>query len=220
MYKIENEDLYLIATSEHSMAALYSNEVIPEEQLPVKLVGVSPCFRKEIGSKNVDTRGLYRMHQFQKVEQFVFCHPEDSWRLHEELLANTEELWQALEIPYRVVNICTGDLGTIAAKKYDIEAWMPRLGKYGEVASCSNCTDYQARRLNIRFGKYGGSKEFVHTLNQTAFPASSRALLAVVENYQNADGTIGVPKALQKYMGKVKKIEPVSLAAKGSKGKK
>jgi len=150
MYKIENEDLYLIATAEHPMAAMYMDEIIDQDLLPLKLVGMSPCFRKEIGAHGVDTKGLFRMHQFNKVEQFIFSEPDDSWKLHEELQANTEEIYQGLGLPYRVVNVCTGDIGSIAAKKYDIEVWFPRQGKYGEVTSCSNCTDYQARRLNIR----------------------------------------------------------------------
>ncbi len=201
MYKIEGEDLYLIATSEHPMAAMFQGEIMDEEKMPMKLVGFSPCFRKEIGAHGVDTKGLFRMHQFNKIEQFIFCKPEDSWKYHEELLANTEEMYQLLGIPYRVVNVCTGDIGNLAAKKYDIEAWFPRQDKYGEVASCSNCTDYQARRLGIRMGKVGGKEKTIpHTLNNTAL-ATSRTMVAILENFQNEDGTITIPEVLRKYMG-------------------
>lgn len=200
MYKIEDEDLYLIATAEHPMAAMFMNEIIDEDDLPLKYVGFSTCFRKEIGAHGVDTRGLFRMHQFNKVEQFIFCKPEDSWKYHEELQKNTEEMFQALGLPYRVVNVCTGDIGNLAAKKYDIEVWFPRQKKYGEVTSCSNCTDYQARRLGIRSGKHGGKDKYVpHTLNNTAI-ATSRAMVAILENYQNADGTVTVPEVLRPFM--------------------
>lgn len=203
MYKVQDADEYLIATSEHPMAAFYMNETIDEKALPIKFVGYSQCFRKEIGAHGIDTKGLFRRHQFNKVEQFVFCKPEDSWKIHEELIKNAEEVFKGLEIPYCVVNICTGDIGTVAAKKYDIEAWMPRQNKYGEVVSCSNCTDYQARRLNIKCGKEGGEKTVLHTLNSTAV-ATSRALVAVLENYQNKDGTVTVPKVLVPYMNGLK----------------
>lgn len=206
MYKIENEDAYLIATSEHPMAGMFMDDTIDESKLPLKLAGYSPCFRKEIGAHGIDTKGLFRRHQFNKVEQFVFCKPEDSWKVHEELLNNAEEIFKELEIPYRVVNICTGDIGTVAAKKYDLEAWMPRQGKYAEVVSCSNCTDYQARRLNIKCGKEGGEKRVLHTLNSTAV-ATGRALVAILENYQNKDGSITVPKVLQPYMNGLKVIK-------------
>jgi seryl-tRNA synthetase len=167
----------------------------------MKFVGFSPCFRREIGAHGVDTKGLFRMHQFNKVEQFIFCRPEDSWNHHEELQKNTEEMFQGLELPYKVVNVCTGDIGPIAAKKYDIEVWFPRQKKYGEVTSCSNCTDYQARRLNIRCGKHGSEKKQVpHTLNNTAI-ATSRTMVAILENYQNADGTVTIPKVLRPFMG-------------------
>jgi len=149
----------------------------------------------------VDTRGLFRMHQFNKIEQFVFCDPDDSWAIHEEIRQNAEEIFRRLAIPYRVVNVCTGDIGTVAAKKYDIEAWSPRQRKYIEVVSCSNCTDYQARRLKIRAGKAGGDKRVAHTLNSTAV-ATSRALVAILENGQRDDGTVEVPAALRPYLGK------------------
>ncbi len=200
MYKVENEDLLLIATSEHPIAAMLMNETFDEKQLPIKLVGYSPCFRKELGSHSIDTKGIFRVHHFNKVEQFIFCRPEDSWKFHEELLKNAEELFQKLKIAYRVVNICTGDIGIVAAKKYDIEAWFPRENLFREVVSCSNCTAYQATRLNIKYKK-GEEKEFVHTLNSTAV-ATGRALRAIVENYQQKDGTIKIPTVLQKYIGK------------------
>lgn len=199
MYKVEGEDLYLIATSEHPMGALYMDEIIEEERLPIKLAGISTCFRREIGAHGVDTRGLFRVHQFNKVEQFVFCAPETSWEMHEELISNIEGIFQGLEIPYRVVNVCTGDIGSVAAKKYDLEGWSPRQRKYVEMGSCSNCTDYQARRLHIRCGRVGGEKRVLHTLNSTAL-ATSRALVALLENYQHKDGSVTVPEVLRRYM--------------------
>ncbi len=200
MYKIEGEDLYLIATSEHPVGAMFMDEILDEDRLPLLLTGTSACFRREIGGHGVDTKGLFRMHQFNKIEQFVFCRPEDSWTWHEKLRANGEAIYRALEIPYHVVNVCTGDIGTVAAKKYDIEAWFPRQKQYREVISCSNCTDYQARRLNIRAGKVGGDKFVPHTLNATAM-ATSRGLVAILENYQNEDGSVTVPKVLRPYLG-------------------
>jgi seryl-tRNA synthetase len=208
LYKIENEDLYLIATSEHPMAAMYMNEVFKQDNLPLKLAGVSACFRKEAGAHGKDTRGIFRTHQFNKIEQFIFCTPEDSWRMHEELAANAEELLQKLELPYHMVNVCTGDIGTVAAKKYDFEAWMPAQGAYREVISCSNCTDYQARRLGIRYREKEGAapKGFVHTLNSTAI-ATGRTIVAIIENYQQEDGSIRVPTVLRKYMGDIEEIQ-------------
>jgi len=209
LYKIEKEDLYLIATSEHPMAAMFMNEVLKAEDLPLKLVGVSTNFRKEAGAHGKDTRGIFRTHQFNKIEQFIFCKPEDSWKIHEELIQNAEELVRKLGLPYRVVNDCTGDIGTVAAKKYDIEAWMPAQNAYREIVSCSNCTDYQARRLNIKYREKEGEppKEFVHTLNSTAI-ATGRTMVAIVENYQQKDGSVDVPEVLRKYMSGIKKIEP------------
>jgi seryl-tRNA synthetase len=208
LYKVENEDLYLIATSEHPMAAMYMNEVLKEQDMPLKLAGISTCFRKEAGAHGKDTRGIFRTHQFNKIEQFIFCKPEDSTKLHEELLQNAEELLQKLELPYRVVNVCTGDIGTVAAKKYDIEAWMPAQNGYREVVSCSNCTDYQGRRLGIRYREKEGAptKGFVHTLNSTAV-ATGRTIVAILENNQQEDGTINIPSALRKYMGNREKID-------------
>ena len=207
LYKIEGEDLYLIATSEHPMAAMYMNEVLNAEQLPIKFVGISTNFRKEAGAHGRDTRGIFRTHQFNKVEQFIFCKPEDSWKMHEELIQNAEELIQKLGLPYRVVNVCTGDIGTVAAKKYDLEVWMPAQNAYREAISCSNCTDYQARRLNIRYREKEGAppKGFVHTLNSTAI-ATGRTMVAILENYQQKDGSVIIPEALRPYMGGMEKI--------------
>src|SRR5213594_648764 len=200
MYKVQGEDLFLIATSEHPMGAMHMDEIIDEGDLPILLTGLATQFRREIGGHGVDTKGFFRMHQFNKVEQFVFCRPEDSWTWHEKLRANGEAIYRALEIPYRVVNVCTGDIGTVAAKKYDIEGWFPRQNAYREVISCSNCTDYQARRLNTRAGKVGGDKFFPHTLNSSAM-ATSRGLVAVLENFQQADGSVIVPKVLRPLLG-------------------
>jgi seryl-tRNA synthetase len=199
LYKVENEDLYLIATSEHSMGAMLMDRVISEKDLPIRLCGVSPCFRKEVGAHGVDTRGIFRTHQFNKVEQFIFSKPEKSWDEHELLIKNAEMLFQKLEIPYRIVNICTGDLGGTAAKKYDLEAWMAKQSLYKEVVSCSNSMSYQARRLNIRYEKTNGERDFLHTLNSTAI-ATSRAIVAILENNQQKDGTVIVPKVLRPYM--------------------
>jgi seryl-tRNA synthetase len=207
MYRMEHEDLYLIATSEHAMASMFMDEILLAEDLPIKLVGVSPCFRREIGTHGRYTKGLFRVHQFNKVEQFIFSLPEQSWDLHEELQKNSEELYEGLGLYYRVVNVCTGDIGSIAAKKYDIEVWMAD-GEFREVGSNSNCTDYQARRLNIRYRlKEGQAPEgFVHTLNNTAL-ATSRTMLAVLEQYQQEDGSVVVPKALRKYMNEIDLID-------------
>jgi seryl-tRNA synthetase len=209
LYKVENEDMYLIATSEHPMAAMYMNETLKAKDLPLRMAGISTNFRKEAGAHGKDTRGIFRTHQFNKIEQFIFCRPEDSWKLHEELLQNAEDLVQKLELPYRVVNVCTSDIGTVAAKKYDIEAWMPAQKGYREIISCSNCTDYQARRLNIKYREGEGEppKGFVHTLNSTAL-ATGRTMVAIFENYQQKDGSINIPEALRKYMDGIEKIKP------------
>ncbi|HYB68865.1 MAG TPA: serine--tRNA ligase [Candidatus Acidoferrales bacterium] len=209
LYKVEGEDLYLIATSEHPMAAMFMDEVLKAEDLPLKLVGISTNFRKEAGAHGKDTRGIFRTHQFNKIEQFVFSRPEDSWAIHEELIRNAEELVQKLGLAYRVVNVCTGDMGTVAAKRYDVEAWMPAQNAYREIISCSNDTDYQARRLNIKYREKEGAapKGFVHTLNSTAL-ATGRTIVAIIENYQQKDGSVIVPEALRKYMGDIKKIAP------------
>lgn len=208
-YKIEGEDFYMIATAEHPLGAMFMGEVFDKKDLPLRLCGVSPCFRKEIGAHGKYTKGLFRMHQFNKIEQFIFCLPEQSEKLHEELQRNSEELYQQLGLHYRVVNICTGDIGTIAAKKYDIEAWMAD-GKFREVGSNSNCTDYQARRLNIRYREGPGKPPagFVHTLNNTAL-ATSRTMIAIIEQNQQKDGSVMIPKALRPYMGGIEKLEKV-----------
>ncbi|MCK5670313.1 serine--tRNA ligase [Candidatus Bathyarchaeota archaeon] len=207
MYKIEGEDLYLIATSEHSVGSMLMNETVLDEHLPIKLCGISPCFRREIGQHGRYTKGIFRVHQFHKIEQFIFSRPEDSWGLHEELQRNSELLYEGLGLHYRVVNVCTGDMGSIAAKKYDIECWMAD-GEFRETGSNSNCTDYQARRLNVKYRLKEGAKPegFVHTLNNTAI-ATSRTMIAVIEQYQQEDGTIRVPDVLQPYMNGMKVID-------------
>jgi seryl-tRNA synthetase len=201
MYKIDGDDAYLIATSEHPIGAMYRDEIFEEKELPLRFAGISPCFRREIGAHGLDTKGLFRVHQFTKVEQFVFCRPEDSWTIHEELLANAEELFSGLDLPYRVVSICTGDIGTVAAKKYDIEVWMQRENAYKEVVSCSNCTSYQAVRLNIKVRDKSDFelKQHIHTLNSTAV-ATSRVIRAILENNQHSDGSVDVPEVLRQYM--------------------
>jgi seryl-tRNA synthetase len=201
MYKVEGDDLYLIATSEHPLAAMYMGEILDEAALPIRLAGLSMNFRREIGGHGVDQKGIFRVHQFEKVEQFVFCRPEESAAIHEEIRGNAEEVFRRLEVPYRVVNVCTGDLGSVAAKKYDLEAWFPKQQAYREVVSCSNCTDYQARRLGIRLGRAGKpGKSVPHTLNSTAV-ATSRALAVILEQYQRPDGTVEVPRVLRPYLG-------------------
>ena len=210
IYKIEGEDLYLLATSEHALLAQHMGEILDGKAMPLRYAGVSPCFRKEAGAHGRDTKGIFRTHQFEKVEQFVFCKPDQSWEEHEKLIANAEEFIQMLKLPYRIVNVCTGDLGTVAAKKYDLEAWMPGQGKYREVVSCSNCTAYQAVRSKIRFrDKPDEPTQWVHTLNSTLV-ATERTLVAIMENYQAKDGSIAVPDALQVYMGSASEIKPVT----------
>ncbi len=204
MYKIEGSDLFLIPTSEHPLAAMHFNEIINSKELPLKYAGFSPCFRKEIGKHSIDERGLFRVHQFYKIEQFVFCLPQDSWKMHEQLLQNTEELIKKLKIPYRVMNLCSADVGNVASKTFDVEAWSPRENKYIEIASVSNCTDYQANALKIRYRK-GKEKEILHTLNATAIP-TSRTLRLIIENFQTDNQTIRVPKALQEHMNGLKEI--------------
>lgn len=200
-YKIEGNDLRMISTSEHPLVAMFMNEIIDEDELekPIKLAGMSPCFRKEIGKHGLDERGFFRVHQFNKIEQVIICKPEQSWEIHEILSRNQQELMEVLEIPYRIVNVCTGDIGIVAAKKYDLEAWSPREGKYIELGSCSNCTTYQAVRLNIKYRKKNGTKEYVHTLNNTMMP-TTRTLRVILETFQTKEGTIRIPIALQKYM--------------------
>ena len=199
MYGIEPDKYYLIATSEHPLTAMRMDEIIEPSELPVKLVGVSACFRREVGAHGLSDRGIWRVHQFTKVEQIVICHPDNSWEHHEELLSNAVDMWDSLGLHYRVVNICTGDMGTVAARKYDLEAWLPGAGGYKEVVSCSNCTDYQANRLRMRYRTTEGN-EAVHTLNSTAI-ATSRALVAIMEQNQMEDGRVNVPDVLRSYMG-------------------
>ncbi|MEM1543400.1 MAG: serine--tRNA ligase [Candidatus Bathyarchaeia archaeon] len=207
MYKIEGEDLYLIATSEHPIAAMYMDETLDKSDLPLKFVGISTNFRKEIGAHGKYTKGFFRMHQFNKIEQFVFCLPEQSWEIHEELQRNCEEMYQMLGLHYRVVNVCTGDIGTVAAKKYDTEVWMVD-GKFREIGSNSNCTDYQARRLNIKYREGPGKppKGYVHTLNSTAL-ATSRTMMAILEHYQQRDGSVIIPEVLRPYMNGIERLE-------------
>jgi len=201
LYKIQDEDLYMIATSEQTLAAYHYNEILDPERLPLKYAGVSSCFRREAGSHGKDTLGIFRVHQFEKVEQFVFCNPEDSWNVYEELIKNAEEIYSELKLPYRIANIASGELNDNVTKKYDLEAWFPASQTYRELVSCSNCLDYQARKLKIRLGKVGSQQEkrVVHTLNSTAI-ATERTICCILENYQNKDHTVSVPKVLQKYM--------------------
>ena len=202
IYKIENEDLYMIGTSEHAMAAMYSGEIIEGKDLPLRYAGVSPCFRKEAGAHGRDQKGIFRVHQFDKIEQFVFARPEESWKEHEKMLLVAEEFYQNLEIPYKVMLLSSGDMGKVSAKTYDIEAWMAGQNAYREIVSCSNCLDYQARRLKIRFReKTNEETQYLHTLNSTLV-ATSRVLVSIMENFQTKDGHIAIPKVLQKYMGK------------------
>ena len=199
-YYLPKDDLYLVATSEQSIGAMHANETFQEKDLPRRYVGFSTCFRREAGSYGKDTKGILRVHQFDKIEMFSFAKPEDSKKEHQFLLSQEEKLMKALKLPYQVINICTGDLGMPAAAKYDIEVWIPSQKRYRETHSTSNCTDFQARRLNIRYrDKKTGKLEFVHTLNATAF-AIGRTLIAIIENYQQKDGTIEVPEVLRKYL--------------------
>lgn len=198
IYRIEEEDLVLIGTSEQTMAGMYKDETLDEGQLPLRLAGMSWCFRREAGSYGKDVRGIFRVHQFDKLEMFSFTTPEASWEEHEYLVSLEERFLQRLGLHYRVVVLCGGDTGTPSAKTYDLETWMPGRGGYGETHSCSNCTDFQARRLGIRVRRAKGSN-YAHTLNGTAV-ATSRALVAVLENYQQQDGSIRVPEALVPYM--------------------
>ena len=208
MYGVEPDNYYMIATSEHPLTAMYMEETIPEDQLPLKIVGVSPCFRREVGSHGQSDLGIWRVHQFTKIEQIVITRPEESWQMHEELLQNCIDLWNDLQIHYEVVNICTGDMGTVAARKYDLEAWIPGAGQYKEIVSCSNCTDYQANRLQIKYGQPGHANQpIVHTLNSTAV-ATSRALVAIMEQNQLADGRVTIPLPLVDYMGGQQILEP------------
>ena len=219
LYKIENEDLYLIPTAEHPILSYLTNKTIKEEDLPLKFFGYSMCFRKEIGSHGINEKGLWRTHQFNKVEQFIFCKPKDSWNYYKELSKNSEEIIKKLKLPYRIVEICSGDLGNWKARSEDIEVYRPTTKKYEEVGSLSNCTDYQARDLNIRGVNKKGERYVLHTLNNTAL-ATSRIMVAIIENNQQKDGSIKVPAVLQKYT-KFKKIENAkNKRTKGRRNKK
>jgi seryl-tRNA synthetase len=206
-YTIEGEDLGLIATAEVTLAGKHADEVIPEDKLPLKYIGYSHCFRQEAGAYGKYSKGMYRVHQFTKAEMFIYCKPEESEAMHEHILQMEEKIYQNLGLPYRVLEMCTGDLGAMAARKFDIEAWMPTRNEYGEVTSTSNCTDYQARNLNIRLRRKDGKSEYLHMLNGTAI-ATSRTPLAILENYQEADGSVVIPEVLRKWMGKDKITSP------------
>ena len=206
IYKLEEEDLYMIGTSEHAIASMHMDEILEGIKLPIRYAGFSSCFRKEAGAHGRDMKGIFRVHQFEKVEQFIYCRPEESWREHERMLALSEEFFKQLGIPYRVMLLCSGDMGKISAKTYDIEAWMAGQNAYREIVSCSNCLDYQARRLGIRFrDKTNEETRLVHTLNSTLV-ATERTMVAILENFQTEKGSVGVPKVLQKYMGGLKEI--------------
>jgi len=199
IYYLRDDNLCLVGTSEQSIGPMHANEIFEEKDLPKRYFAFTPCFRREAGSYGKDTKGIFRIHQFDKIEMFSFSHPEKSSQEHQFFLKMEEKLMQALKIPYRVVQMCTGDLGDPAASKYDIEAWLPSENRYRETHSTSNCTDFQARRLNIRYRAKAGKLNFVHTVNGTAF-AIGRTLIAIIENYQQKDGSIKVPEVLQKYL--------------------
>ena len=206
IYKIDEEDLYMIGTSEHAMAAMHSKEIIDGKDLPLRYAGISPCFRKEAGAHGRDQKGIFRVHQFDKIEQFIFSKPEDSRNEHEKMLAVSEEFYQNLEIPYKVILLSTGDMGKVSSKTYDIEAWMAGQNTYREIVSCSNCLDYQARRLKIRYrDKTNEDTQYIHTLNSTLI-ATTRILVSIMENFQTKDGHIRIPQVLQRYMGNQKEI--------------
>jgi seryl-tRNA synthetase len=199
LYRVERDDLYLTGTSEVALAAMHAEEILDESALPVRYAGFSSCFRREAGTYGKETKGLIRVHQFDKVEQFSFAHPDVSWDEYDAIRANQEEILQALELPYRVLVMCGGDLGAAAAKKVDNEAWLPGAGRYMEVTSATNATDYQARRLQVRF-RSGSHTRLVHMLNGTAC-AVGRTIVALLENHQRADGAVAIPKSLRPYTG-------------------
>ena len=205
MYKIDEHDLYLIATSEHPITARFKNEIIELKEGPLKFAGISTNFRREVGAHGISDRGIWRVHQFSKVEQVILCKPEDSRNMHKEILNNATNIFEKLEIPYRVIDICTGDIGTVAARKFDIEAWMPSTNQWKEVVSASNCKSYQSVRLNMRYRTAEGT-DFPHTLNSTAV-ATTRALAAILENNQTDNGDVIIPKVLRKWMGNQEIIE-------------
>ena len=207
IYKVDGEDLYMIGTSEHAVVSMHMDEILEGKKLPSRYASVSPCFRKEAGAHGRDMKGIFRVHQFEKVEQVVFCRPEDSWKEHERMLDLTEKFYEKLGIPYRTVLLCSADLGKVSAKTYDIEGWFPGQGSYRELVSCSNCLDYQARRLRIRFRDNTNEEtKLVHTLNGTLV-ATERTMVSIIENYQTDNGTIEVPEILQKYMGDIKEMK-------------
>jgi len=201
IYKVEDEDLFLIGTSEHAIASMHYDEILEGANIPLRYASISPCFRKEAGAHGKDQKGIFRVHQFEKIEQFIFCRPEESWNEHEKMIKNTEEFYQKLEIPYRLMLLSSGDMGKVSAKTYDIEAWMAGQNAYREIVSCSNCLDYQSRRLKIRFReKSNEDTKYIHTLNSTLI-AIERTMVAILENNQTKDGHVEVPKILQKYFG-------------------
>ncbi len=199
-YHLEQDNLYLTGTSEQTLGTMRAGETLRESELPLRYAGFSTCFRRESGSYGKDTKGILRVHQFDKIEMFSFVRPEDSINEHKLLLQTERELMDALKLPYQVLHICSGDLGATAAEKYDLETWLPSENRYRETHSTSNCTDFQSRRLSVRYQKKEGKTEFVHTLNGTAF-AIGRILIMIIENYQQKDGSIKVPEVLQKYTG-------------------
>ena len=206
IYKVEDHDLYMIGTSEHALASMHMHEILEGKKLPIRYAGFSSCFRKEAGAHGRDMKGMFRVHQFEKVEQFVYSRPEESCTEHENMLALSEEFFKLLGIPYQVLLLCSGETGKISAKTYDIEAWMSGQNAYREIVSCSNCLDYQARRLGIRFrDKTSEDTRLVHTLNSTLV-ATERTMVAILENFQTPEGTIEVPRVLQKYMGGIQEI--------------
>ncbi len=207
IYKIDNEDLYMIGTSEHAIASMHMNEILDGRKLPIRYAGISPCFRKEAGAHGKDMKGIFRVHHFEKIEQFIFSRPEDSWNEHERILKLTEEFYEKLDIPFRVVLLCSADTGNISSKTYDIEAWMPAQNAFREIVSCSNCIDYQARRLKVRFrDKTNEETKFVHTLNSTLV-ATERTMVAILENNQTENGTIIIPDLLRPFMKDKKEIK-------------
>ena len=201
IYKVQDEDLFLIGTSEHAIASMHYDEILEGGKIPLRYASVSPCFRKEAGAHGKDQKGIFRVHQFEKIEQFIFCRPDESWNEHEKMIKNTEEFYQELEIPYRLMLLSSGDMGKVSAKTYDIEAWMAGQNAYREIVSCSNCLDYQSRRLKIRFReKSNEDTKYIHTLNSTLV-AIERTMVAILENNQTKDGHVEIPKVLQKYFG-------------------
>lgn len=208
IYKIDQEDLYMIGTSEHAIASMHMEEILDGKKLPIRYGGLSPCFRKEAGAHGKDMKGIFRVHQFEKVEQFVYSNPESSNAEHERMLSLTEKFYQNLNLPYQVMLLCSGDTGKISSKTYDLEAWMPGQDAYREIVSCSNCKEYQARRLSIRYrDRIDQETQFVHTLNSTLV-ATERTMVAILENYQTADGGVIIPEALRKYMSDISEIRP------------